>query len=92
MQILSAAATAAAAAATATATCPSTSEPPQDDLPMPSITKEATGSSITHCPTQETPVVHSTINTRAPGAPRLTKSMNSEYLNRSRISTAYALQ
>jgi hypothetical protein len=83
---------AAAAAATTTAIRPSTSGPPQDDSPMPSITKEATGSSITHCPTQETPVVCSTVNTRPPGAPRLTKSMNSEYLNRSRISTAYALQ
>jgi hypothetical protein len=82
-----------AAAAAAAATRPSTSEPPKDDLPMPStITKDATGSSITHRPTQETQVVCSTVNTRVPGAPRLTKSMNSEYLNRSRISTAYALQ
>jgi hypothetical protein len=86
------AAAATAATVAAAATRPSTSKPPQDDLPMPSITKEATGSSVTHCPTQETPVVHSTINTRPPGAPRLTKSMNSEYLNHSRISTAYALQ
>jgi hypothetical protein len=81
-----------AAAAAATAIRPSTSEPPQDDSPMPSITHDATGSSVTHRPTQETPVVCSTINTRPPGVPRLTKSMNSEYLNRSRISTAYALQ
>jgi hypothetical protein len=81
-----------AAAAAATATRPSTSKPPQDDLPMPSITEEATSSSVTHHPTQETPVVHSTVNTCPPGVPRLTKSMNSEYLNHSRISTAYALQ
>jgi hypothetical protein len=90
--MVSATAAAAAAATAATATRPSTSKPPQDDLPMPSITEEATGSSVTHHPTQETPVVCSTINTRPPGAPRLTKSMNSEYLNCSRISTAYALQ
>jgi hypothetical protein len=42
---------------------------------MPNITEEATGSSITRHPTQETPVVRSTVNTHLPGAPRLTKSM-----------------
>ena len=79
-------------ATTASATRPATSEPPQEDAPMLDAAEEATGSLVAHRPTQETQVVRSTVNTRAPGAPRLTKSMNSEYFNRSKISTAYALQ
>jgi hypothetical protein len=59
----------------------------QDGLPLPSIKDETN-----NIPIQEAPASRPTTVTTKPGAPRLTNSINREYLNHSKLTTAHELQ
>jgi hypothetical protein len=59
----------------------------QDGLPLPSVEDETN-----NIPIQEAPASHPTTMTTKPGAPRLTNSINREYLNHSKLMTAHELQ
>jgi hypothetical protein len=59
----------------------------QDGLPLPSVEDE-----MNNIPIQEAPASRPTTMTIKPGAPRLTNSINPEYLNCSKLTTAHKLQ
>jgi hypothetical protein len=59
----------------------------QDSLPLPSVEDKTN-----NLPIQEAPASRPTTTTTKPGAPRLTNSINPEYLNCSKLSTAHELQ
>jgi hypothetical protein len=58
----------------------------QDGLPLPSIEDE-----MNNIPIQEAPASRPTTTTIKPGPPRLTNSINPEYLNCSKLTTAHKL-